>query len=369
MVLIRERSISAKDATSITALVRYAEAGAGENALRRLLGGAYTIVGVADSDELSEILDAGAADCVLLGYRLDGADSMAVLETLAARRVPVVMVTAHGDEAVAVEAMKRGACDYLSVQDLTAARLRAAIDSAITHMARRRDGEERQKALEAFPANIAHDLNAPLRTVGAFVHFIKEDIEAGSTEQLLKHCDGALSGVNRMTGLIKGLLDHVRAGRRRPFETVDLNRVAEDVVAGLDAPMRDASAEIFIDDLPEIWGDTVALSRVLQNLIENALKFRRDGVPSRIWIAANRGRDVWTISVTDNGTGIDPEQHRKIFEPFARLRVREADEGNGLGLATCKQVVGHHGGRIWVESEPGKGATFCFTLPKTDARL
>jgi light-regulated signal transduction histidine kinase (bacteriophytochrome) len=117
------------------------------------------------------------------------------------------------------------------------------------------------------------------------------------------------------------------------------------------------------DSLPTVMADEGQLAQVFQNLITNAIKFRREGVPPQVHVSAEREGDEWVFSVADNGIGIAPEQVDRIFQVFQRLHTKDEYEGTGIGLALCRRIVERHGGRIWVESEPGEGSTFTFTLP------
>jgi light-regulated signal transduction histidine kinase (bacteriophytochrome) len=131
--------------------------------------------------------------------------------------------------------------------------------------------------------------------------------------------------------------------------------------------IEEAGAEVTHDPLPTVMADEAQLTQVFQNLIANAVKFRREDVQPRVHISAEREGDEWLFSVADNGIGIDLEQAERLFQIFQRLHTREEYEGTGIGLALCKRIVKRHGGRIWVDSEPGEGSTFYFTLPACHA--
>ncbi|MDA0205482.1 MAG: ATP-binding protein [Acidobacteria bacterium] len=170
-----------------------------------------------------------------------------------------------------------------------------------------------------------------------------------------------------MSQLIDALLDYAWTGRDNvPLETVDLNQVAAEVAVDLRSVVESSRACLDIGVLPEITGDPVALRQLLQNLIANALKFRGEADPV-VSVVCGEKPDAWVLSVTDNGIGIAAEHVRNIFQPFQRLHSRNDFDGSGLGLATCQRIVTQHGGKIWVESQPGSGSTFRFTCPKMDA--
>jgi len=172
----------------------------------------------------------------------------------------------------------------------------------------------------------------------------------------------AVEGANRMQRLINDLLTYSRVGTRgqRP-EPAYSEHVLDEALASLQLAITESAAQVTHDPLPKVLADGAQLGQVFQNLIGNALKYRGDA-PPRIHISARREGDMWLFSVRDNGIGIDPEYHERIFVIFQRLHTREEESGTGLGLAVCKKIVERHGGRIWLESELGKGATFYFTV-------
>jgi light-regulated signal transduction histidine kinase (bacteriophytochrome) len=176
----------------------------------------------------------------------------------------------------------------------------------------------------------------------------------------------AVDGAKRMQDLINDLLEYSRVGTRaKPFENVSLETVLKRTSRSLELAFEDAHATLTHDPLPEVMGDESQLSQLFQNLIANAIKFRGDREP-RVHVGATRDECEWTISVQDNGIGIDPRHFDRIFAMFQRLHSRSEYEGTGIGLALCQKIVERHGGRIWVRSEPGAGSTFLFTLPITE---
>ncbi len=332
---------------------------------RRLLGeGSYTLIEAATGRDALNKLGSHQVHCVLLDYRLPDLDGLKLLPKLVELQVPVVMMTAEGNELVAVEAMKQGAYDYLVKNTLTEDALRTSIKKAIDHANLEKKVREQQQELELFASMVSHDLKSPLQSIMACITFIKEDIETSNTEQLLKDCQRARRGVEHMHQLIDGLLEYTQSERSsQAFETVSLNAVAAQVVSALEATVTDLAAQITVENLPEVNGDRIALYQLLQNLVTNGLKFHNGSTTPCVRIAASRISDDWQISVEDNGIGINAKHCDKIFEPFKRLHSKDQYDGCGLGLAMCKRVVDQHGGRIWLESEVGKGTTFYFTIP------
>lgn len=173
----------------------------------------------------------------------------------------------------------------------------------------------------------------------------------------------ALDGGTRMQQLITDLLTYSRVGTRgQPFEAVDLGEIFRRAVQNLEVAIRESDARVTADALPLISGDPVQLTQLLQNLIANAIKFRGEA-PPRVHLRATREGAEWHMLVRDNGVGISRQDFDRIFIIFQRLHHRDKYPGTGIGLSICKKIVERHGGRIWVESSPGHGSTFHFTLP------
>ena len=171
------------------------------------------------------------------------------------------------------------------------------------------------------------------------------------------------SGVKRMQELIKDLLEYSQIGaKEKKFKPTDCSGVVEKAVGNLQAAIEESNAVVTYDGLPTVMVDTPQMISLFQNLIYNAIKFRGEEAP-RIHISAQRKGDEWVFSIQDNGIGIDPKDSEQIFGMFQRLHGSTEYPGTGIGLAICKKIIGQHGGRIWVESETGKGSTFYFTMP------
>ena len=216
--------------------------------------------------------------------------------------------------------------------------------------------------LQQFAYVASHDLQEPLRMVSSYTQLLarryKDRLDADADEFIGYAVDGAA----RMQTLINDLLDYSRLGTPEgSFEAVDCNGLLDQVVADLRPNTEGSGGEISYADLPTVNADRPQLAQVFQNLIGNAIKFRGEEPPS-IQVSAGRLDGAWVFSVSDNGIGIEPEYADRIFVIFQRLVTREQYPGTGIGLAICKKIVENHGGRIWFESEPGKGTTFFFSL-------
>ena len=219
--------------------------------------------------------------------------------------------------------------------------------------------------LQQFAYIVSHDLQEPLRMVSSYIQLLGRRLGPSLTEECREFIGFAVDGATRMSRMITDLLDYSRVHRRgTPFGPVDLNTALRDALANLSTAMADSGAEIKVGELPMVTGDASQLMRVFQNLLGNALKYRRpDGVP-HIAVSAAQDSGQWVVSVADDGIGIDPAVTGRLFQVFQRLHPRGAYEGTGVGLALCRRILERHGGRIWVDSPgEGRGCTFRFALP------
>ncbi|HMF33207.1 MAG TPA: PAS domain S-box protein [Candidatus Lokiarchaeia archaeon] len=217
--------------------------------------------------------------------------------------------------------------------------------------------------LEQFAYVASHDLQEPLRTITNYLELLARRYKNQLDEKANTFINIAVSGAERMMTLINDLLAFSRVTTwGKPPSTVNAGTILQDVLKNLEITIREAGANVTYEDLPIVHADPSQLSQVLQNLIGNAIKFRCDD-PPEIHILAKQKDSEWIFSVQDNGIGIDSTQIPRLFRIFKRLHTRDEYPGTGIGLAVCKRIVERHGGRIWVESELGKGSTFYFTLP------
>ena len=172
----------------------------------------------------------------------------------------------------------------------------------------------------------------------------------------------ASDGASRMTDLIRGLLAYSRADRQPVnLEATDVGAALATALSNLASAIEEAGARVTNDPLPILTADPMQLTQVFQNLLGNAIKFRRSDRPCHVHVCAERRDDEWVVSVRDNGIGIPPELHDRIFTPFYRRYSQQKYAGAGIGLTICRKIVDRHGGRIWVESTAGEGSTFFFT--------
>ena len=207
----------------------------------------------------------------------------------------------------------------------------------------------------------SHDLQEPLRTISSYVQLIAERYKDKLDKDANEFIDFAVDGSKRMRLLINSLLEYSRINKINPFEWINVRDMIEVIVNDMKDQIKESGVKIKYDELPEIYGDPVLIGQLFQNLISNAIKFRSEKKP-QIIISGEKKNDDYIFSVKDNGIGIKSEYMEKIFVIFQRLNSREKYPGTGIGLSICKKIVERHGGKIWVESEPGKGSTFYFTL-------
>jgi PAS domain S-box-containing protein len=231
---------------------------------------------------------------------------------------------------------------------------------------RQHAGEELRRSneeLEQFAYVASHDLQEPLRTVASYLQLLEQRYGAKLDSAASEFIAIAVDGATRMQRLIDGLLSFSRVGTRAgEMVPTGAGMAVDGSVENLRAAIAESGARVESSDLPVVLADPMQLVRVFTNLIGNAIKFRGTEPPLVRIIAARDGA-FWRFSVTDNGIGIDPKDFARIFVIFQRLHLREEFPGMGIGLAICKKIVERHDGRIWLESEPGKGSTFLFTLP------
>jgi signal transduction histidine kinase len=244
-----------------------------------------------------------------------------------------------------------------------AQRAREQEQAALALARKTRDLARSNAELEQFAYIASHDLQEPLRMVSSYTRLLARRYQGKLDQDADEFIAFAVDGATRMQRLIDDLLAFSRVGTRgKPFEPTDCNAVLKDVLDNLQLAIEENHAVVTRGELPVLPADASQLEQLFQNLIANAIKFHGEA-PPQISIAAQQQADDWHFTVSDNGIGIDPEHFERIFVIFQRLHGRGDYPGTGIGLAVCKRIVERHGGNIWVESVPGQGATFHFTLP------
>jgi PAS domain S-box-containing protein len=219
--------------------------------------------------------------------------------------------------------------------------------------------------LEEFAYTVAHDLREPLRTISAFTALLARIIPMDPAAQEMTNF--IVDGAARMSTLVEDLLTFAHTGKHDEPTRVDLKQAVAQSMRNLAVDIQASGALVTFGALPTVQSNEIELVRLFQNLIGNAVKYRR-GEPPAIHVSATQQGSEWTIRVKDDGIGISPEDHARVFQPFIRLASREIP-GTGLGLAVCKKIVEGLGGTIWVESELGVGSTFSFTMVAAEVNV
>jgi len=244
---------------------------------------------------------------------------------------------------------------------------RARAEAALVE--NRRELERSNAELQQFAYVASHDLQEPLRTITSYLTLLQRRYQGKLGADADEFIGFATDGAQRMSALIKAVLAYSRVGTHgAAFGPTDCGGLVAAAVANLEARIVESGAQVVYDALPAVHGDAAQLGQLFQNLIGNALKFTRPDVAPLVRVEAERQGERWLVRVTDNGIGIAPAHTARIFQMFGRLHTRTEYEGTGIGLAVCQRIVERHGGRIWVESHPGQGATFLFTLPARKER-
>jgi len=249
-------------------------------------------------------------------------------------------------------------------QDLS--RLNATLEERVRDRTAELENQSRQLArsneeLNQFASVASHDLREPLRSMSTYLYFLERDLGQGLGADAREHMTAALDSAKRMDALIAGLLafSGVDASGQQQGPVV-CDRLVKEVIEMLASVIQDKEALVVVGKLPVVRGNPAMLRQVFQNLVDNALKF--SGKSPRIELGGETRGDEALLWVRDNGIGIEAKDYEKVFKLFKRLHTREEYPGSGLGLALCKKIVERHGGRLWVESKPGNGSTFYFSL-------
>jgi len=222
--------------------------------------------------------------------------------------------------------------------------------------------------LQQFAYVTSHDLQEPLRMVSSYMQLLSKRYSGKLDKEADEFIGFAVDGANRMKQLINDLLEYSRVGTQmKPRVRTDSEMVLLKALSNLKLAISDANAEVTHDKLPEVSADSIQLERLFQNLVGNALKYRRDDTHQRVHISAKKSEEGWLFAIQDNGIGIPKDQFNRIFLMFQRLHTAKEFAGTGIGLSICQKIVQNHKGKIWVESEIGKGSTFYFTIGEKES--
>lgn len=332
--------------------------------LQKLTDRNYSTIETEDGEEGLKRIAQEQPACVLLDYSLPRHNGIRILGNIRSLYpfIPVIMLTGQGNEKVAVEAMQKGAQNYIAKSNITPEILDHVIRLAIENCMLQKRIHEQHESLEVFTHALAHDLREPVRTIRSFAELIlQSNTFSGKTAGHFQHIRSA---ADRMHMLIETVFLYTRLEdpRQMDREICGASIVVQEALENMNQLIQERSAAIHSDALPEIYANRTQILQIFQNLISNAIHHNNKDIT--VDIEAQDSKNYWLFSVKDNGIGIERANFQKIFEPFKRLQQHEEEEGAGLGLAICKKIVESHGGKIWCDSEPGTGATFLFTLPK-----
>jgi light-regulated signal transduction histidine kinase (bacteriophytochrome) len=222
--------------------------------------------------------------------------------------------------------------------------------------------EQKNLELEQFAYVSSHDLQEPLRTISDFVGLLQQRYKGKLDDKADKYLSFITQSSDRMKTLIKDLLHYSQIGSEKRYEPVNCTVILNEVMVDIGKILKETKAEIQSGPLPSVTADPTGIKQLFQNLIINAVKFRKKDSMPEIKISAQKKGLYWEFSFTDNGIGIDKEHNHKIFNIFQRLNSRKEYAGSGIGLSHCRKIVELHGGKIWVKSIPGEGSTFHFTI-------
>ena len=328
-------------------------------------------------------LGEGGIDAMLLDLGLPDSKGQQTFDKAKATApaVPIIILTGLGDETLALKMVQDGAQDYVAKLNLDGGTLARAIRYGIVReradQQMRRFNEELEqrvkirtaeleaanKEMEAFSYSVSHDLRAPLRHIDGFAEILKESYAAQLGPEGDGYLDRIRTAAQHMEHLIDDLLKLSRIGRHALIlQPVALKLVVDRVIADLSSEINGRKVEWRVSEMPSMMCDLGLVRQVFANLIGNAVKYTGKRAEALIEVGQTSAQGVQILFVRDNGAGFDMKHAGKLFSPFQRLHQEREFEGTGIGLATVQRIVQRHGGHIWAEAEPGRGATFYFTL-------
>lgn len=338
------------------------------------------------NEALAALLE-GEFACVLMDVQMPGMDGFELASIIRnderTKDMPIIFASgSQRTESDVFKGYENGAIDYL-LKPLDASIVRSKIRVFAELYRRRLESKRNEEKLAAYAEELkrsnaeldqfasiaAHDLQAPLRAIDNGAGILAEDFQGKLGGDADKWLGRIRSNAERMRVLINDLLSFAKVGRRQPSIDLDLSRLVGEVLRDLATAIEESGAKISYENLPQIVASPLELRQLLQNLLSNAIKYRKKETPPEIQFSVKQQEEMWLFQIRDNGMGIDPSHREKVFEIFSRLHSAADIPGTGIGLAICKKIVEHHGGKIWFESQVGEGCTFSFTLPREEVQL
>ena len=353
---------------------------------RLLAGAGFRVFEATRGGEAITAVEAHDPDVVLLDVHLPDVSGLDICRQIKANplteHIQVINISGTAlAEPVQAKALRAGA-DYYLTDPVSADVLIATVSAAFRHAealgrlrrmqeqlsANQKNLERSNEELQRFAYAVSHDLQDPLRTLKTYTQLLQRRVKGDDPSEVNDLAQEIVGASERMGRLITGVLNYSRVADKPERQvSVDMNAVLLFARMQLQDTIAATGAVVTSDHLPSVVANDDRMLQVLQNLIGNAMKYR-SSEPPRIHVSAMLRDAEWVFSVQDNGIGIDMKYAERIFGVFQRLHTHSAIPGTGIGLATCKRIIEAHGGRIWVESQPGAGSTFYFTLPaSTDA--
>lgn len=364
----------------------------------------YTYDFAESISEADQLLEKNHYDIVIMDFMLGDGTAFNLIDKL--NDIPFIIVTGAGNEEIAVQAMKLGASDYL-IKGSRASHLKTlpmTLKNILAHkqsekeldhyrknlkkMIKERTQElqkeigQRKKAqkklqqttrelkryveeLELFLHISSHDLQEPLHTISNYVQLLAKKYRNKLNKDADDIIEYAVEGVKRMQSIIDDLILYSTLNKEaQSITTINFNTLVQNVLNSFSQQITKDGIKLNVNDLPTLKADKKQIALMFQNLIDNAIKFKNQQKHLTIKISAKPQKDAWIFSICDNGIGIHPKYQDRIFILFQRLHTIKKYSGNGIGLTLCKKIIELHNGKIWVESEPLKGSTFNFLLPK-----
>jgi signal transduction histidine kinase len=337
--------------------------------ISRLLSPFSRVETVPNGKEALERARVWAPDLVLSDVMMPLMDGIELTKEIKGHKetaaIPIVLLTAVTGRDALMRGWEAGADDYL-FKPFHPKELEARVKSLLAMVDWReksRTYRRQRDALEQFTHIASHDLREPLRKISSFANLFVDKHQGQLDGESTGYLEVISRSANHMMQLLDSLMEYSRLDKERPLvEKADLNWILNRVLEGFALDVKETGARITVGDLPALRAVPEQMGTVFRNLIGNSFKYHNEKQPPEIRIGAEQKGGEWVFSVVDNGIGFDPAHAERIFIMFERLHGREKYKGDGMGLAICRKIIENHGGRIWAESEPGKGASFYFTL-------
>lgn len=338
--------------------------------VKRLLGQAGYMAEFAETGTAEGVVEAGDPnfDAIFLDYMLPSGSGLSYLSDFRQKwpRAAIFMLTGQGDEELAKSAIQLGATDYVQKSVINKSALKRMLDNGLAQARARWQIEEQRRDLETFSEVLVHDFKEPVRALAFLAEQIEEDLDEGRIDEVRKELRLLHKSSAQMMEMIRSLSDHVRFDRDERVEPTTIADLVDRALTSLEREIASRDAEISIDlrrAPDEIFCSPPQVSQVMQNLVGNAIKYTTGKRPRIKIIVVGDDQSGVLFEVSDNGIGVDPDQVERIFEPFTRASNVGAVTGTGLGLATCRKIVGRHGGRIGCSPNAGGGTRMWFSIP------